>query len=734
MASTQGGAARFLSASWRLLPALAGLAFFAPAEAADGAREIEEILVTATRKETRLADTPAPISAVSGEELGIGNVDEIGDLRYSIPNLSVGNQFGVNRTFIRGIGLTSIELGADGAVAFHQDGALIARPAAQLASYFDVDRIEVLRGPQGTLYGRGATAGAINLITRKPTPVFSGNVDLTIGNFGLVALEGGVGGPLVEDTLLFRVAGKYVDRDGYGENIETGTEIDTREHTAVRAMLQWLPSDNWDVTLSADHYEEDDRNYSFQFFGPTTIDPLFGQLLGGQTIFDVSSDPDPWDILSDVDPSNDREGTGATANVTWSGGNWTLQSITAYRDFSRENVADLDSTNFDAFGRITYREDSETLSQELLVTYQEERWDLLLGAMYFEEDLFGQTLVPLNNIELIIPGAAPNGVFNQLGTVDIEAIGLFVQGTYRFTDRLSGTLGVRYSEEDRDHSGSFTFSALGILGVPTDKADSWDAVTPKLTLDYSLSENALVYGNVERGFKSGVINIGAINPAVDPEFVWNYEVGLKSQLLDGRMQLAASAFFYDYEDLQVGRVDATSTPITENAAEAENKGIEVELDARLTDAFTLDFYVTYLEAEFEKFDTFEPNRPQEGEKDLSGNSLPNAPELTWNLGLTYTLPLAAGDLTLRGELSWVDDIYFTEFNNTDAFQESYALGNASVRYTSAADVWSVEAWIKNIGDEDVKANNIVAAPLFAFPQVGALYPPRTFGATLSLRF
>ncbi len=704
-----------------------------PAAAQDD-QAIEEVIVTATRKETTLADTPAAISAVPAEKLGLGAVEDVGDLQYQIPNLSVANQFGVNRAFIRGIGLTSIELGADGAVAFHVDGALVARPAAQLASYFDLERVEVLRGPQGTLYGRGATAGAINVVTRKPTDTFSGNGSITAGNYGLVAAEGGIGGPLVEDKLFFRLAAKTVDRDGYGENLFTGTEINTRDHQALRGTLEWRPTDELEITVSGDYYEEDDTNYAYQFFGPTTIDPLFGQLLGGQTIFDAVADPDPWDIYSDVDPKNDREGKGGIANIRWERGKWSLRSITSYRDFYRQNVADLDSTSFDAFGRITYTEDSETLSQELLVTYTEENWDLLFGAMYFEEDLFGSTFVPLNNIELIVPGALPGGIFDQKGTVDIEAIGLFVQGTYNFTDRLSATLGVRYSEEDRDHEGSFTFSALGILGVPTDKSDSWDAVTPKLVVDYQLTPSTMIYGNIERGFKSGVINIGAINPAVDPEFVWNYEVGVKTQLMDNRVQLAASAFYYDYTDLQVGRVDETSTPVTENAAEAQNTGIEVEGNAMLTDALSVDFYATYLNAEFDEFDTFEPNRPGEGEKDLSGNALPNAPELTWFIGANYTLPLAGGDLRFRGEIAWVDDIYFTEFNNDDAFQESYAMTNASVRYTPASGAWNIEVWGKNLADEDIKANNIIAAPLFAFPQVGALYPPRTYGATFSVNF
>jgi iron complex outermembrane recepter protein len=711
-----------------------GTAFATSGAAAQEERRLEEILVTATRVAARLEDIPAPISAVFGDDISVGGIQDIGDLQYSIPNLSVGQQFGVNRTFIRGIGMSSIELGADGAVAFHQDGALIARPSAQIGTYFDIDRVEVLRGPQGTLYGRGATAGAINLITRRPGTELEGNVSASAGNYGLLALEGGVGGPLAGESVLFRVAGKIEERDGYGTNLFTGSDVNDRSYTAARATLQFLPTDDLEITVTGDFMREDDSNYAFSFFGPTTIDPLFGQLFGGRTIFDVDPSPDPWDINADVDPENNRRGAGLTVNLDWTLGDWKLQSITAYRDFERTNVADLDSTDFDAFGRITYTEESETLGQEFLLYYTQPRWDLLAGAMYFREELFASTLVPLNNIEFVIPGAPQGGIFNQRGDLDIDAYGVFLQGTYRVTDQLSITGGARYSYEKRDHVGAFTFTALGVIDVPTSKSDSWGAWTPRLTVDYRLADGTLLYGNISRGFKSGVINIGALNDPLDPEFVWNYEVGVKTTVLEDRVRIALSAFHYDYKDLQVSQIDEFSTPITENAAEARNRGVELELNALLTEALSVDFYATYLRAEFREFETAQTNRIQEGLQNLRGNRLPNAPDFTWTLAANYTLPVAGGDLRLRGEAAYVDDVFFTEFNNSDAFQEGYTLLNASVRYSAGDSGWSVEAWGRNLSNESVKANNIVTAPLFAFATVGSRYSPRTYGLTIGYRF
>lgn len=696
-------------------------------------RALEEILVTATRVAARLEDIPAPISAVFSDDISVGGIGDIGDLQYAIPNLSVGQQFGVNRTFIRGIGMSSIELGADGAVAFHQDGALIARPAAQLGTYFDLDRVEVLRGPQGTLYGRGATAGAVNVITRKPGDEFEGNVDLTVGNYGLYALDGGVGGP-VSDTLFFRVAGRIEERDGYGTNLFTGSDVNDRSHYAARATLVYVPTDDLDITLTTDFMREDDSNYAFSFFGPTTIDPVFGQLFGGRTIFDIDPDPRPWDINADVDPVNNRRGNGVTLNVDWNSGDWNLQSITAYRNFERTNVADLDSTDFNAFGRITYNEKSETIGQELLLGYTQQRWEMLAGAMYFREELFASTLVPTTNIEFVIPGAPPDGVFNQRGDLDIDAFGVFLQGTYRLTDQLSVTGGMRYSYEKRDHVGAFTFTPQGIVDLPTSKSDSWRAWTPRVTVDYQLDDGTLLYANISRGFKSGVINIGALNDPLDPEFVWNYEAGVKTRLFDNRVNASLSAFYYDYKDLQVSQIDELSTPITENAAKARNTGIELELEALLTDELNVDFQIAWLRAEFREFDTAQTNRIGEGLRDLSGNRLPNAPDLSFTLGASYVAPLAGGQLRLRGEFAWVDEVFFTEFNNADAFQPSHKRINASVRYSTGDSGWSIEAWGRNLTNEAVKANNIVAAPLFAFAQVGSLYPPRTYGLTVGYRF
>jgi iron complex outermembrane recepter protein len=698
---------------------------------------IEEVIVTATKKSQALSETPAAISAVSGESIGTGGITDVASLQMDIPNLSVGNQFGVNRIFIRGIGLTSIDLGADGAVAFLQDGAIISRPAAQLAGFYDVNRVEVLRGPQGTLYGRGATAGVVNLVTNRPTEELEGFARLSVGNYSLKSFEGAVGGSLVDSVVMGRLALKIDRRDGYGENLATGNDVDDRDASGIRGSLVFNLSDDLELLLSAEYYQEDDNNYGFHYFGTTVVaeDQLPHNALGGRTLFDYNGpNADVRDLVSDEDAINDRDNTAVTAVLEWKPGDWQVTAVTAYRDFDRFNRDDLDVSDANVFGQNNYTEQSESFSEDITVAYTGERFDVLIGAMYFEEELFGEVLVPLVNFPLPDGSIIPNaGNYRQVGIVDTTAYGFFLQGTYEFTEKLSVTTGLRYNYEKRDGTGSFTFDLLA-LNIPTDSEKDWDALTPKLTVDYQHSDETLLYFTVARGFKSGVINIGSANPVIDPEFVWDYETGVKTQALDGSLSLNASAFYYDYSDLQVGFVNENSIVETRNAAQATNYGVELESQYQISENFKIDFFATYLNAEFDDFANGD-YRQNFALVDLTGNRLPNAPEYSAKLGAQYYIALHDGaSIVISGDYNWQDEVFFTEFNNDDAKQDSFGLLDLSATYYSVDESWFVSAWLKNLTDEETIVNNIITAQLYGNVRVGSTGAPRTFGLTLGFDF
>ncbi len=723
-----------LLGSAMLLATTPVLAADAPPPATD---VVQDIVVTATRSSQSLSKIAASVSAITADDLGAGGVTDPRSLAQAVPNVSIGDQFGVNRTFIRGIGLTSIDLGADGAVAFLEDGVLIPRPAAQLSGFFDLERIEVLRGPQGTLYGRGATAGAINMVTKKPTEELSGYARATYGNYNTVMLEGGIGGAIVPGKLLARVSGKYDRRDGYGTNLFTGQPVDNRDAYAIRGTLLFKASDDLDVTVSAEHFNENDNNYAFHYFGPTVApENALGSILGGDTIITRAArlgiPVNFRDAYSDQEALNRRHGTSVTGTIEWRPGDWNIKSITGYRDFKRFNRDDLDASNANLFGQNNYDEASKAFSQEFVGTWKGDRWDLLFGASYFHEKLNGAVRVPLTNLGLLF--GLPADTFDSLaylqsGTVTINAYGVYGQATYALTDRLKFTAGARYSYEKRKGVGSFQF--LG--NVPTNKEKGWGAVTPTFSLNYQASDQTLLYASVTRGFKSGVINVGSQNDVINPEYAWGYEVGVKSSALDGHVAGSIAAFYIDYSDLQVGFVGADSVVTTVNAASARNYGLEIELRTRPASNWNIDLFGTYLNAKYRNFTTGD-YRQGFALVNLAGNRLSNAPEFSLRASTDYTIPIGDASINLRADVNWQDRVFFTEFNNADATQAPYATVNAGIRYTSADARWSVDVWGRNLTNKFIIANNIVTAPLYNSVRVGSLAPPRTYGVTLGVNF
>ena len=721
---------------------LLAVAIAAAGAHAESANDIEEMVITATKQESTVATTAASVSVVGADALAAGGIADIGDMVNAIPNLSVGDQFGVARIFIRGIGMTSIDLGADGAVAVHQDGAILARPSTQMAGFYDLERVEVLRGPQGTLYGRGATAGAMDLITKRPTQELDGYARVTVGDYSQMDLEGAIGGGL-SDGVAARLAFKKEKRDGYGENLFTGNDVDDRDAYAVRGGLLFDPSEDLSIYLTAEHYEEDDNNYAFHYFGTsvTPEDQLAHNLLGGKTIFDIKGPGtdlgDLRDIYSDQEATNDRKGSAATAVIDYEiGGGWSLKSVTSWHDFERLQVDDLDVSDVWMFGQNAYEEESKTLSQEFTLNFDCNDYDLLFGAMAFDEELYGSVKVPLKNLGLLFGLPADffeGGNYWQNGDVDITAYGLFGQIRYELTDQLALTAGARWNYEERTGTGAFIFDAIGV-NLPTDRKKDWDDVTPMAKLEYTTESGTLLYASYTEGFKSGVINVGSQNAVIDPEYVTAWEAGVKSSFMDDRLYLAAAVFTYDYKDLQVGFVNAQSIVETVNAAKAQNDGIEIEGSAQLTDAFSVDFFATHLKAEFEEF--LQGDYRAGGViRDLKGNNLPNAPENSFRLGVNYDISMGdSGSLRLRTDVNWQDEVFFTEFNNQDAVQDSYAMWNASIAWTSADEHWNATAWGRNLGDEDVIANNIVTAPLYGQVRVGSMMPPRTYGLTVGYDF
>jgi iron complex outermembrane receptor protein len=563
-----------------------------------------------------------------------------------------------------------------------------------------------------------------------------------VGNYAMTTLEGAVDIPMT-DALALRLATKIERRDGYGDNLFTGSEVDDRDANAYRATLSYTPEAAWDATLSYQYYEEDDNNYAFHYFGPSAAggQPPAIAALGGSTVFDVGGTL--YDIYSDQEPLNQRDGYMANLilNFELSEG-VSLSSVSSLQNLDRFLRTDLDSTEVNLFGQNNYTEVSDSFGQEFTLNVVRDNYSLLAGAMYFEEELFGEVLVPLTNFCFF---AAPatcgtpvgdflnSGEYRQNGDVDITAYAAFAEVTVPLNEQFTVIAGIRYNYEERRGRGVFIFDAIS-LNVTTDAEADWDDITPRVTLEYRPNDNSLFYATYNQAFKSGVINTGSVSPPLDPETVDAFELGYKGSNSDGSISYSVAAFLYDYQNVQISFVDETSTVSTVNAAEAENYGLEFELDAQMTDALSLDFFATYLSAEYKEFINGDYANGFEL-ADLSGNTLPNAPEYTFKVGLNYQMAMGNGNLRLRGEAYYQDDVYFTEWNRSDAAQDGYGLINANADYSFGPDGrWLVSVWGRNLSDEEIISNNIITAPLYNSLRVGTMLPPRTFGVTGSYAF
>jgi iron complex outermembrane receptor protein len=696
-----------------------------PAAKENVSGQLEEIVVTAQRRAESVQNIPLAITAIDGSSLQSRSIQVPTDLQFAVPDVSVGMQFGVNRTYIRGIGLTSEALGADGSVAFYVNNVVIARPSAQLSAFYDVDRIEVLRGPQGTLYGRNATAGLVNVITRMPTPEATGYINVSYGNYQAVSAEGALSGPLDgAHKLLGRVAFQTLNRDGFGRNLTTGQDIDEANQRSVRGTLQYLFSDNVDVAVTGD-YSLDRGSYVIHVLGPATSVPLTGVLLGGRNA-GVS-----YNVYNDAPNSGKREQGGVLGVINARlGGAFSLKSLTSYRNFSRRDAGDIDGTDiFNA--TLAQTESSREFSEELQLNYEHDNLKAVAGGYYFNEDEFGDILTGLSSFYAFLCGTDPTCRFEERGTVKSDATALYAQATYEVIPSLKLTGGVRYSSETKHTVG--TFHAF-TLEFPTDDHKTWTAVTPKFGVDYSINDRVLLYASATKGFRAGVFNIGVPNPAINPETIWSYEAGFKARTLENRLQLNLAAFYYKYDNLQVGRIVET-TPVIDNAASARNKGIELEIVAAVTKDLRIDASVSHLDAKFIEYSTGDSSRPQLGTIDLSGNTLPGAPDWSGTAGVEYKVPVGdRGAITFRADGSWRSKTYFTEFNVEPTSQAAYAKINTSLTFATPNDRWNVALYAKNLTNKMTIASNSIGATPLGWPRVGFLDPPRTYGVRVGYQF
>ena len=711
----------------RLTPAL-GLGFLLAALTAGGqAATLEEIVVTAQKRQESLQDVNLAVTAITGGRLEEGQIDTIEDLQAVAPAVSAGNDFAFARLYIRGVGLNSSFAGVDPSVAMHTDGAVTALSYMQLSSFFDLERIEVLRGPQGTLYGKNATGGAINLITRKPTEEFEGYGRVTLGSDELIRLEGAVSGPLA-DQVLGRVAFKSTDRDGYGINEFTGNDIDSADKKSIRSQLRFNFSETADFLLSAEWHNENDAALGLKLIQPLVeIDPNHRPAsgIGGYA-------EGRRNIASEADNENDRETWSVTGTFNWQlNDQFRVQSITNYRDSEVLLLQDLDTSRNIGGGIQTNFTTSKQFSEELQFHYESERLRGLLAFYYFDEDFTNN-----NNIGFQRPADGLTTRVLLTGDIDIETAAVFANATYDITEQFSLNVGGRLAYEKRGGDTSWSLLFIPLI-VPFSDEASFTEFTPSIGIEWRPVDDLLAYFTYSEGFKGGAFQGGQRTPILEPELIDNYEFGLKGVYLDGRLQLNLAGFYYEITDMQLDRTrpgpGGSFIAVFENAAEAEGKGVELEASWLVTDQFRLDGNLSWLDAEFVDYMADNPLTAAVELEDLAGNSLRQAPEWSAYIRGEYEFPLTNGGLlTLGAEASYKDDQFYTEFNDALLGQDSYTLVNLNLKYTLPGGKASIDVWGKNVTDEFIHSGAYVSST--GLTANATLLPPATWGVTVGYDF
>lgn len=722
---------------------LAASPLFAQATIADA----DDIIVTAERRVASLQEVPISITALSGDTLeaaGIRTTEQLSDLT---PGLLVQRSV-VGKISIRGIGNENYTIAGDPGVAVHSDGVYVARAAAGLFDLFDIERVEVLRGPQGTLYGRNATGGVINVLPNRPGKAFEARVAGEYGNYDAIRIDGMVNVPLGE-TVGFRFAGLGTWRDGFTENRFPGIaarrfdRLDSRDMVGVRGQLAW-DDGTFSARLSVEHLDDRSNLPAYKYLNRPDALPNadfggFGQgdLRTVNQGFEAAIPGSGRTVGADDRFFLTRQ-TGVALHLGYDASTVALNSITGYRRTRFNWFNDGDGSDV-FYVNYIQQDRNEQLSQEVqLASTGDGRLQWLLGGFYFKET--GSSFIALP-----FPFGFNLPFYISIdGTAKTEALAGFGELRWQATDRLRLTFGARYSWEKRKANYLYIIDFGSPFIQNPDLEDTFDAFTPRFVAAWDATDSVNLYASVTRGFKSGGFNLLAVQAGFRPETVWAYEVGLKAQTPDRAFTFNANLFHYDYTDQQVGQIVNLQSVLT-NAASSRITGAEAEMLVRPARGLDIGATFAWLDTAYKQFCTGDPTQPNAPVSpgcdpanpiDLAGNRLPRAPEFTLTTSLGYTADLErAGSLAFRADLRMQSDMFFTQFNRRLIAQPSYVTVNGSVTWASANDRFSLGAFINNAFNETY-FTEVLESGAFNPQLVGQAYvaPPRTYGFRAAVRF
>lgn len=762
------------------------------------APQLEEVIVTAQKREQNLQDVPIAITAFSPAQLEAAGASTIIDIEKSTPNAQLRASRGTNSTltaFIRGIGQQDPLWGFEPGVGVYLDDVYIARPQGAVMDLMDLERLEILRGPQGTLYGKNTIGGAIKYITKKMTGEHSGSVKVAVGSAGQNDIKVANQVPLIEDELYFGFAVGILKRDGFGTQYKDYNPTDqtfnrteenyNKDVKAARASVEYSPTDSLFIRVAADALEDTSNSRCGSRFATNTVAGPNGEFFSPRgSVYD-----------SDCGMTQEQEvlSRGLSLTVQYDiTDELSTKVVLSNRSGSTKTFIDFDGTPLDSFDIPAFYEDEQTTA-EIQINYTMDSLAIVGGLYYYDgtalgafDALFGQ----FGGVGVLSGTAFTNGVN---GEVDTESTGVYVNVNWSVTDAMTLTLGGRYTSDEksaiaqRRHlitansvPGTTSQGSAITFGQPQDDTfirqptdfdkndmnNSWNKFSPTVKADYKLNDETMIYVSYSEGFKSGGFDMrtdarfepNAVD-GFDPETVGTFETGLKTQLFDNRLRLNLGLFYTDYTDMQVTVQAPAPAPnffssTVVNAGEATIQGLELEATFQATEGLALRLALGLLDAEFDTIDETVPTGAVDGNGDpvltvinranentVNGITyvawgMQNAPDMTGQIAATYDLDIGStGSLQFNIAYSYRDDVRMFEAVESVIDQEAYGLVDASVVWKSPEESWTAILSGKNLADKEYRTGG------YNFPGtagedaiLGYYGDPRTITLTLGYEY
>ena len=686
-------------------------------------RDYEEVIVTAQKREQALVDVPISMTAFDSEQLEKTRAKTIKDVQALVPNFSFEKVNGFSNISIRGVGGGGRNIGFDSRSGLYIDGVYIGQASALSQPLFGIKQVEVLRGPQGHLFGRNTVSGAVSLTSETPSDEFQGMFRAVVGNYGTYEAYMTVEGAM-NDSVSGRLSTAYETRDGFGVNLFDNSELDALERKSIRGQLSFTMSDELTLDVFADYSTTD------------TTKPVGEAQTGGFATGSTQFPTPPRQVNTNVSPIDDYDNKGISFNFNYDLTNdHSLSLISAYRRSEQHKLNDTDYSPLDLVNA-EFFDDGTQVSHELRLTSPgDQRIRYVVGLYYLRED--ATNFRPAHVGTGISPTPFDITIDTDLVT---NAYAAFTSIDADLTDNLILNLGLRYTDESKNVRYSLSNGPAFGLGIANDFRDkiSSSKATPTVGLTYAINDDSNIYIKYSTGFKSGGFNVGfisqnSIDTGIDfkEETVDSYELGIKGNSSDGRMSFDLAVFTATYKDFQILQFIEIGNNLTDiqlrNAARVNTNGLEGSISYQASDKLNLGLSFGLLNAEFDSF----PDAAGVG-VDFTGNKLPNAPKASGATTINYSMPLTHGELEWYAEYSYRQHS-FSEANNDPvaSFLPTRTLFNTRITYLPNSDKWSASLWAKNLFDKeylDLRGRDFLGNDFLSRGD------PRTYGIDVNWRF